>query len=282
MKNLPHFLGIGAQKCATSWLWVNLRHHPEIWMPPVKELHFFDHLYAEANRRWTTKHIEKAVLQSLKWHANHDELNDLRFFRYMSDLATEELFTEAWYERAFDRPAAKGKVLGDITPEYCTIPDEGVKYVRSYLGQDLKIIMLIRDPIDRALSQVRMNASRRGIKLSPTEPKGWNRIVSEPSILNRGDYRHSVSTWEDHFPAENILYLPYGRVREEPNELMAEVGEFLGLRPFEYEGLKNVVHKTNLQIAPPEEVTETLSHKLNDQVEFLTNRFGSEFVELSR
>ena len=36
------FLGIGVQKSATSWLFKNLKNHPDIWMPPRKELHYFD------------------------------------------------------------------------------------------------------------------------------------------------------------------------------------------------------------------------------------------------
>jgi hypothetical protein len=41
---LPHFLGIGAQKSATSWLDRCLRAHPGLWLPPIKELHYFTHL----------------------------------------------------------------------------------------------------------------------------------------------------------------------------------------------------------------------------------------------
>jgi hypothetical protein len=36
------FLGIGAQKAATSWLHVQLVHHPQVWFPAVKETHFWD------------------------------------------------------------------------------------------------------------------------------------------------------------------------------------------------------------------------------------------------
>ena len=39
---LPNFLGIGAQKAGTSWLAKNLEKHPEIYMSPHKEIHFFD------------------------------------------------------------------------------------------------------------------------------------------------------------------------------------------------------------------------------------------------
>ena len=41
-KVYPTFLGIGAHKAGTSWLYKQLCKHHEIWMPPVKELHFFD------------------------------------------------------------------------------------------------------------------------------------------------------------------------------------------------------------------------------------------------
>lgn len=38
---LPDFLGIGAQRCGTTWLYENLRSHPEIFMPETKEINFF-------------------------------------------------------------------------------------------------------------------------------------------------------------------------------------------------------------------------------------------------
>src|SRR6266496_3781329 len=36
------FLGIGAQKAATTWLWQNLERHPAIAFPAGKEVHFWD------------------------------------------------------------------------------------------------------------------------------------------------------------------------------------------------------------------------------------------------
>jgi hypothetical protein len=39
---LPDFIGIGGQKCGTTWLHVNLKAHPGAFLPEPKELHFFD------------------------------------------------------------------------------------------------------------------------------------------------------------------------------------------------------------------------------------------------
>src|ERR1700758_1596004 len=40
----PDFLCVGAQKSGTSWLYRQLDLHPDFWIPPLKELHYFDEL----------------------------------------------------------------------------------------------------------------------------------------------------------------------------------------------------------------------------------------------
>ena len=48
----PTFIGVGAQKCATTWLSECLRRHPEIFMSSPKEIHFF------VGKHWETKSVE--------------------------------------------------------------------------------------------------------------------------------------------------------------------------------------------------------------------------------
>ena len=43
MMTSPTFLVIGAEKAGTTWLYDRLRRHPDIFMPDVKELHYFNH-----------------------------------------------------------------------------------------------------------------------------------------------------------------------------------------------------------------------------------------------
>lgn len=42
---LPNYLVVGAARCGTSWIARNLMVHPDVYMPPEKELHFFDREY---------------------------------------------------------------------------------------------------------------------------------------------------------------------------------------------------------------------------------------------
>ena len=115
MNTLPHFLCIGTQKAGTSWFFHQIRQHPDVWLPPIKELHFFDHLYCPENRSWTSRHIQSVADRILSRQRSKSKVN-LAFVEYVTYLKGESMFTEKWYIRAFDRPGAKGKVTGDVTP----------------------------------------------------------------------------------------------------------------------------------------------------------------------
>jgi len=58
---LPNFLGIGAQKAGSSWLELQLRGHPDIYLPPWrKEVHFFDGNY-DRGIEWYEKFFSDAT-----------------------------------------------------------------------------------------------------------------------------------------------------------------------------------------------------------------------------
>ncbi|MCA9375373.1 sulfotransferase domain-containing protein [Candidatus Dojkabacteria bacterium] len=54
-QTFPDFLGIGAQKSATTWIDKMLRYHPMLYFPQTKEIHFFDQNF----------------LNGLEWYSNH-------------------------------------------------------------------------------------------------------------------------------------------------------------------------------------------------------------------
>lgn len=59
---LPDFLVIGAQRCGTTWLYENLRSHPEIFMPETKEINFFSSINGNFDKGgdWYKDHFREA------------------------------------------------------------------------------------------------------------------------------------------------------------------------------------------------------------------------------
>jgi hypothetical protein len=271
---LPSFLCIGAQKAGTSWLFAQLQSHPGVWMPPVKEVHFFNHLFVPENRKWTKWHVRQTAGQALRHYVARNEEIYFPYVQYLVDFGSTDLFTERWYRRIFELPAAQGKAVGDVTPEYSTIPEPGIRYLRELLGA-VKIVYLIRDPVSRALSQLKMNVSRR--PAGAMSEADWIAMADQWDIWNRGDYMAYVPRWKAHFAAEDLLFLPYGRVAKDPAGLMREVEAFLGLGAFDYPRIAERVHKTK-SVDVPKAIVRRLEDRLAGQVDFLAAEFGADFA----
>jgi Sulfotransferase domain. len=276
MKTLPSFLCIGTQKAGTSWLYEQLRQHPNIWMPPIKELHYFDHLYCESSRNWSKWHIKHSAKRIIKHEINSNNATNFDYIRYIASLASEPMLTEAWYKKAFDRPAAKNKVVGDITPEYCQIGDEGISYLKGLLT-DVKILWIIRDPFERMLSQLRMNAERQGVnEASPTEK--WMELAYSPDILSRGNYLDYIPRWEAQFSEDNLRYIPFKHIADQASHVLQNIEDFIGVQNWDgYASPEKKIHATQA-FDLTEEVKVYLQQQCQPQYDFLSAHFDADFV----
>ncbi len=246
-------------------------------MPPLKELHYFDHLYCKGSRAWSRWHVKQGVGRLLRQHVqNANSAIDFVYVRYLVNIVTEPMFSETWYEQTFQRPAASGKIIGDITPEYCTIGKEGIRYVKHFLGP-VKIIWLVRDPIKRALSQVRMNAERLGVSEEPSLAQ-WLELANDKEVLSRGDYEHYMPQWECVFGRSSILYVPFNQIVNQPEQVLQEVENFIGTKNWTgYPTPDKRVHATR-EFNIPKPVFDFFEEAFRTQYQFLNNHFDTEFV----
>lgn len=61
---LPDFLCIGTYRAGTTWLWRNLKKHPEIFLPNEKELMFFSHNY-DRGIEWYEKYFPQYTVKRI-------------------------------------------------------------------------------------------------------------------------------------------------------------------------------------------------------------------------
>src|SRR3954454_14322487 len=89
----PDFLCVGAQKAGTGWLYEQLRFHPDFWMPPVKELHYFD-------RSWRSPRVSPAEKQRAARKTARDE-RDTTFLDEMEILLAHSEIDLPGYAKLF-------------------------------------------------------------------------------------------------------------------------------------------------------------------------------------
>ena len=172
----PDVLGIGAQKAGTTWLSQMLSQHPDIWAPPFKEVQFFNHRYIEEHREWLPWHFNRTKKNIRESWASRGREMPAHLTDYLERLTRGEMFTNHWYKRVF-APTPVGALAMDVTPEYSTLPDEGVDFIGKFLP-NAKFVYVIRHPVDRAISQMRMNMRR--LKRTPRTDDDWKAEVEDP------------------------------------------------------------------------------------------------------
>ena len=232
MSNRPtYLLGMGATKAGTTWAYRYLAGHPDCHMRSVKELHFFDSLDKGFERQIK---VNQAKLE--RFEAQLKEARTPRVERTVRDLqewlsVLREPSVEAYRSYLEGWRGAK-KLVGDITPAYADLSAESLQKLVS-VNEDVRGLYLMRDPLARMWSHVRMVASRS--KAGQADFAGecarvLDRVLAgEPSeIALRSDYQSAVTRLQGAFAPERLLIQFQERLLTPPG--LKQLCEFLGIR----------------------------------------------------
>ena len=270
----PQIIGIGAQKAGTTWLSAMLSQHPQVWTPPFKEAQFFNHRFVPEHRQWLPWHFKRARQNQERRYATRGLPFPPELDAYLTRITRGEMFTNHWYKQVF-APAPQGTMPCDITPEYSTLPDEGVGFVADFLPK-ARFIYIIRHPVDRVVSQLKMNLTRKGRR--PRGVEDWLAETEDPVLYDRGDYATYVPRWTARFGPDRLLILPFGAIAANPGAFMRRVETHCGLDPHSYDNLAAKVFASNAELSVPPEARARIRERLEPQFQFLEATFGSDFM----
>ena len=234
----PNFLGIGAPRAGTTWLWTVLRAHPKIWMPPRKELHYFD----RAEKYPTARHLQHEHLASRMFRFDRSGrkwwrvlATDIYYLLTGRNKAAEIPWLmryhfghigDAWYLSLFDNQP--GHVRGEITPAYCLLDEEDVARVHTLLP-DAKLLYTLRDPVERAWSQIRVGMGRRGLTVNDEALAEIERRAGTLSQKMTSDFAGTIKRWRAVYPAEQMFILFQDQIEHSPEGLVRDLYNFLGV-----------------------------------------------------
>lgn len=264
---------IGAQKSGTTWLHEVLSERPDVWVPPFKELHFFDHKFNDECRAWTGWHVAKGVRDAKSRYLEANISPNPEYLEYLDSILVRPMFNGTWYKNIFSQ-AGDHSICLDVTPSYSCISKEGISFVANFLDE-AKFIYLIRSPFDRALSQLSMDISRKGL---PTTKDEWVERATMPVLLSRGDYKLNVPLWNTQFDRKRLLFISFTQIKKDPYGVLNKIEKFAGIAPFEgYTKARKKVHPSR-KIKFPEFVLSIIREQTLEQEKFLNAFFGPRFL----
>lgn len=210
---------VGATKAGTSSLYRYLHDHPDCHMRSVKEIHYFDTVenedYAfqfdvfarlraalvrrqdvarQNGNRWKVANLERQI-------KDVDEI--VRILELGEDGVSDYLFY------LLDGIGDK-KLAGDITPGYGLLSEDRLRDM-AHMAPDVRFVFLMRDPVERLWSHVRMQAKRQrrpGEEVAVKAKRIMNRVVNrdlEKHIAPRGDYAGIIEKLKRAVPEDKLL-----------------------------------------------------------------------------
>lgn len=130
----------------------------------------------------------------------------------------------AWYESLFE-DGARASAVGEASTSYTMWPQHSEAPERiARLLPDVKLIYVVRNPVDRVRSQYAHNLDRaletRSISAA---------IRQDPSYLDTTRYDQQISRFAEHFRPSRLLVVISERLRTDRQAALAEILEFIGV-----------------------------------------------------
>jgi hypothetical protein len=210
MHVLPDFLIIGAAKSGTSSLYDYLVQHPSIFPCIVKEPNYFARYY-DKGTSWY-----KGCFSTTMLKYNTEKIKKLKF------------------------------LTGEASTQYYWYPHVP-KRVKQLLP-NVKLIILLRNPVDRSFSHYQMEVRHGNENLSFEEAikeeekrteSEYEKIINDEyyfsskytmqAYIAKSIYIESVKRWTNYFPKEQILFVNSADFYKNTPETMNKIFDFLDL-----------------------------------------------------
>eukprot|EP00554_Chaetoceros_debilis_P004252 CAMPEP_0194082276 /NCGR_PEP_ID=MMETSP0149-20130528/7829_1 /TAXON_ID=122233 /ORGANISM="Chaetoceros debilis, Strain MM31A-1" /LENGTH=406 /DNA_ID=CAMNT_0038764389 /DNA_START=247 /DNA_END=1467 /DNA_ORIENTATION=- len=229
----PTFIIIGQHKCGTTALYSILREHPNL-LPSTKfEPHYFD---------FKGKYIEERIKEG----PGRKERLCAERYRYATDnFDIDQIMEDPNVMATFEKTPSYFEFVNDPALIKSVVPDT-------------KIILILRDPVERLQSHLSMTAleglsikEKKAGKVNEEKlDKFLNHVYRHKKMalhgkrpqdlrrapLFRGLYEQRIKKWLKYYElGESMLVLPYEDLRNEPQHVMDEIADFVGFPRYDFQ-----------------------------------------------
>lgn len=233
-------LGVGAQKAGTTWVYKYLLNHPECAVGRIKEMASLGSIFDGGNsfdrRISKIAQLKKALgnaalrvqLDKVTLESTDDLLDKIQHVTADYDWSSYLYYYATQFEQ---QPEAK--LTADITPEYGLMSEQALARAKTALekaGYQIKVLFLMREPVERCYSALRMAYRRRlkaGVPMLEMPDVNFATHAIEPWAYERTCYEKILPKIESVFSPED-RYIAFSETLFNAQSVQ-NLCEFLGI-----------------------------------------------------
>ena len=156
----------------------------------------------------------------------------------------------------------KRRIVGEKTPEYCSMNRERLHILKE-LSPDIRVILMLRNPVERAISELKqMRLRKRGCKVN--EQVGF--LIKNSTKYN---YMETVSKWEETLSPEQFMIINHDALGSNGERIINETIEFIGIPPLrEFHKDPREKFGEGMKIDIDERVLEQINRLYKDDLDY--------------
>ena len=281
-------LGVGCQKGGTTWLYEYLQAHPNCEFGMTKEYHIFDGLFEPNAENFFRQKMSKTGHQLIKRarrKPGSDPNGDMDLAQkllYASFYLNPENYAE--YFAKLHAASPDTQVVGDITPSYNMLTAQHLLYIRGLLephGFKVKVVFLMRDPVDRCVSAIRMfyrdKMSKRAPDKRPTMDDLFRRRSVKGGCVKRTEYDRTIRAVDEVFDPQDVHYGFYETLFS--NEGLKQITDFIGVPMVDADFGRRVNASPSKEVIS-DDALQLTRRFYNDTYHFCLEKFGSDRINV--
>nr|WP_298056663.1 sulfotransferase [uncultured Halomonas sp.] len=225
------FLSVGAMKAGTTWLYEQLKNHPDIYFTPEKEIHYFANkvgIEKQLNHRDRVLKLKNIMEKYAKGNAKFISENVDEIAWYANYAQPKEISNE-WYESLFSQNKNK-RFCADFSNLYCQMGPDGWENVHK-VAKNVKVIYTLRDPLSRLWSHYKFHMKwvNREDEALDAGFEHFKELLDKPWFWVNAEYAKNFWLLKKCLPEENLKLVYFEDFRTDPEKELLKVQEFLGL-----------------------------------------------------
>lgn len=228
------FIGAGAMKAGTTWLYQVLNRHPDIFFSLEKEIHYFYAVHVNPSvlseevrlRNVRDKYLRidpatsraVAVRRRLHWASNY----------------LDGPVDDIWYRNLFVFRQSQ-KYAADFSNLYALLPARAWTKIASQVGE-LRVLYTMRHPVKRLWSHVKFHMAVTGQAeaLDDWGPRQFKSFLKKPFIWENAEYGEALRNMRAGLPDGALKPVFHEDIHADERAFLADLGDFLGLAHYDF------------------------------------------------
>ena len=218
-------LGVGCQKGGTTWLRDYLAASPQVDGGFLKEYHLFDVLDGVTSRSFLLGVMRQARAATRSVERGRPAQSAA--LRRAAFYADPDLYVE-YMEALLARPGVR--VAMDVTPGYAGLSADRLRTIRASFmarGIAVRVVFLMRDPVERLWSAIRMDQRRHGERGEGSVEEAVRHNYDSDFHESRGRYEDTLASLTAAFADEELFVELYETLFRE--DTLSRLADFLAI-----------------------------------------------------